>query len=302
MKPKGTRVGKGPTSDPKALAWLNSYSKVSRWLAQWDVPQLLEANDGFFKIPNFLPPAVAEEALRIVERIPESNWLPTAADQDYSSHNNIEHSFLSTKQGPNLEELLRVFMLLLPEHLNVFSAAKYQRSDRIAPHDDKAFTPIRMADTGEVVLCSRDITMVYYLAKDWKPEMGGAFIDLVTGIKHVPEFNTAVIFKVPRFHEVEAVAVDRPRYSIFGWYLLPGQLYDLFDGKGEKEGGKEENGGVAGNGKLVKKDKTRHKERAREELRIEEEEDGIELDENGVPMCKLARRILAQGKKKKRKT
>ena len=268
---------------------------MSRWLAQWDIPQLLEANNDFIKIQNFLPPAIAEEALRIVEGIPDSNWLPTEADQDYT-HNNIEHSFVSTKQGPNLEALLRVFTILLPEHLNVFSAAKYQRSDRIAPHDDKAYTPIQMEDTGEVVVCSRDITLVYYLAKDWKPEMGGAFVDLVTGIKHVPEFNSAVFFKVPRFHEVEAVALDRPRYSIFGWYLLPGELYDLFDGKEGNGGGKEKNSGTTGK-------KKRRKEREEEEFLALEEGNGveIEIDKDGLPKCKLARRILlAQTRKKDR--
>lgn len=32
--------------------------------------------------------------------------------------------------------------------------------------------------TGEVVSCSRDLTCVYYLTKDWTEAMGGAFVDL----------------------------------------------------------------------------------------------------------------------------
>jgi len=45
--------------------------------------------------------------------------------------------------------------------------------------------------------------------------------------KYVPEFNSLIAFTVPRWHQVEVMQTDRPRYSIFGWFLEPGQLYDL---------------------------------------------------------------------------
>lgn len=60
--------------------------------------------------------------------------------------------------------------------------------------------------------------------------MGGTLIDLVTGKEYVPQFNSIVAFQVPRFHEVTAVTTQRPRYSIFGWFLKPGKLYELFSG------------------------------------------------------------------------
>jgi hypothetical protein len=31
---------------------------------------------------------------------------------------------------------------------------------------------------------------------------------------------------VPRFHEVTLVKQDRPRFSIFGWFLEPGDIYE----------------------------------------------------------------------------
>jgi hypothetical protein len=49
----------------------------------------------------------------------------TAAGDDYV-HNNIRHEFLSVKQGPpGLQEVFRIFTLLLPDSLFTFSAAKY---------------------------------------------------------------------------------------------------------------------------------------------------------------------------------
>ena len=47
---------------------------------------------------------------------------------------------------------------------------------------------------------------------------------------YVPEFNSAIAFRVPRYHEVTRMNTNQPRYSVFGWYLQPGQLYELFQG------------------------------------------------------------------------
>jgi hypothetical protein len=57
--------------------------------------------------------------------------------------------------------------------------------------------------------------------------MGGVLVDCPTGKRFVPEFNSVIAFRIPRFHEVEAVKADRPRYSIFGWFLSEELLYDL---------------------------------------------------------------------------
>ena len=57
--------------------------------------------------------------------------------------------------------------------------------------------------------------------------MGGVLVDCPTGTRYVPEFNSLIAFRIPRFHEVEAVKANRPRYSIFGWLLSEKILYDL---------------------------------------------------------------------------
>ena len=48
---------------------------------------------------------------------------------------------------------------------------------------------------------------------------------------YVPQFNSVVAFRVPRYHQVTPVSSSHPRYSVFGWFLQPGQLYDLFEGE-----------------------------------------------------------------------
>ena len=58
--------------------------------------------------------------------------------------------------------------------------------------------------------------------------VGGALVDIDNDSKkYVPEFNSLIAFTVPRWHQVEVMLTHRPRYSIFGWFLEAGQLYDL---------------------------------------------------------------------------
>ena len=75
---------------------------------------------------------------------------------------------------------------------------------------------------------------------EWSKEDGGLFLDYgvctqlsireeqQTPVRTVvPKFNRLVCFNVPRDHEVTAVTVEddveRPRLSIFGWFLVPGE-------------------------------------------------------------------------------
>lgn len=69
---------------------------------------------------------------------------------------------------------------------------------------------------------TRIVAMAYYLTRDWKCEYGGEFVDLETKVHHKPDFNTMVVFNVPRMHEVTAVRAPPGvlRHSIFGWWLV----------------------------------------------------------------------------------
>lgn len=50
---------------------------------------------------------------------------------------------------------------------------------------------------------------------------------------------------------VTAVAADRPRYSVFGWWLVEGRLYEMTDEKTDDrpDGGREGGDGDDGDGK-----------------------------------------------------
>jgi hypothetical protein len=84
---------------------------------------------------------VAEGVLNDLQRIPEASWNNTSATKDYA-HNNISHEFSSVRHVPAVEAIVRVLSLLLPDMLHSFSAAKYERNDHIAPHDDRAYTQV----------------------------------------------------------------------------------------------------------------------------------------------------------------
>lgn len=179
-------------------------------------------------------------------------------------------------------ELMRRFGALLwrlyrPEKtLPNFTAACYGRSDHIEPHDDFVLEEYTLDEIDEMQerfawepqdaepsedesssaseeeeereVYEREIAMVFYMNKDWKPSYGGAFVDYgpdalmfkrgeigypekklkqwggPPGPDHklyMPEFNSVVFFRVPRVHMVQEVVAKRQRYSIFGWWLRP---------------------------------------------------------------------------------
>lgn len=110
------------------------------------------------------------------------------------------------------------------------------------------------------------MTVVYYLTKEWRESDGGVLVDLQTGTRHVPLFNSAVLFTVPRFHEVTPVTAARPRFGIFGWFLKPGRSYDLLlADEPAKVGGKEGASGQQQPPEEAKKDDTEQQPEAAKE-------------------------------------
>ncbi|MBY4678729.1 2OG-Fe(II) oxygenase [Marinobacterium sp. CAU 1594] len=79
---------------------------------------------------------------------------------------------------------------------------------------------------------SRVLTTVLYLNPDWQPCDGGELL-IYDGEGRVlervrPEFGTLVIFLSEEFpHEV--LPVNKPRYSIAGWYRVNNSLGDAID-------------------------------------------------------------------------
>ena len=116
----------------------------------------------------------------------------------------------------------------------MFDFARYGKRDHIAKHDDRAIVSFPMVDeAGETydAPASRAVAAIYYLSREWKAQYGGALVDLEASDEpkhYVPQFNRLILFRVPRWHLVEAVKTDKAkRMSIFGWFCSPGVLYDL---------------------------------------------------------------------------
>ncbi|GLC38925.1 hypothetical protein PLESTB_000462000 [Pleodorina starrii] len=234
--------------------WINNFKVASSWIEKHDVERAVDANGGLVRIENFLPEFVAEGILATVAAVPEERWNDTSASTDYRQ-NNISHSFSSVKHARGLDAVVRLFSLVRPDSLNAFSAAKYCKQDHIAPHDDRAYTQVQL-DNGRVIITSRTLAVIYYLTRDWREEYGGVLVDLEDpsapageGRKYVPLWNSLVAFRVPRYHAVTPMTTTRPRYSIFGWFLEPGKLYELYSGKEGEEG----EGGKAAKQKKRKK-------------------------------------------------
>ncbi|KDD73671.1 hypothetical protein H632_c1942p0 [Helicosporidium sp. ATCC 50920] len=231
-------------------SWVSDYQAVTTWMTSrhGTLERQLDAEpSGVVVVPNFLPNPVATWARQVLRRLPSEEWADTYATQDVS-HNNISHSFRSSRgsrseSGAALQDLLRAVSEALPGRLSSFSAARYATGDHIVPHDDKAFTQVRL-DTGEEIEASREIALIWYLTPAWRAEYGGLFVDCQAGRTVVPAFNTAVLFRVPHLHEVTAMTSGAPpRYSIFGWFLRPGRMYELDLGESrEKEAGARKDG------------------------------------------------------------
>lgn len=140
-----------------------------------------------------------------------------------------------------------------------FSAALYRSSssttttttkpthDHIQQHDDRAYSHVLMP-SGSLLLHSRSIAMILYLSKSWSKEWGGLLVDLHDGkkVEYLPEFNSMVAFRVPRWHKVtEVTEPGKKRYSLFGWVLEPGKKYELDMGdQGDGKYGNQKGGGV----------------------------------------------------------
>jgi Rps23 Pro-64 3,4-dihydroxylase Tpa1-like proline 4-hydroxylase len=209
--------------------FIDAIPEIRKSIGEAGIEAKLEENDGFFKISNFFSPETAEHIHQLISRVAEEDWQDAYAEED-AKVNNIDHAFQSARTFPSHHALFALFKRIMPELMGDFSMGKYTESHFIAPHDDRAYKEVN----GEHF--SRHIAVIYYSSKNWKAEFGGQLVDMVTGKEYVPEFNSLVAFRVPRFHQVKPVLVPSlERYSIFGWFFKPGINYELWQGEMPEE-------------------------------------------------------------------
>eukprot|EP00927_Polykrikos_kofoidii_P041758 TRINITY_DN3560_c0_g1_i4.p1 TRINITY_DN3560_c0_g1~~TRINITY_DN3560_c0_g1_i4.p1 ORF type:complete len:461 (+),score=57.92 TRINITY_DN3560_c0_g1_i4:61-1383(+) len=240
-----------------AKAWLEDEDAIRRWAKEHDLNRLVKESGGFVRIRNVLPDVVAEWALDAFLRLPAKAWERTSAPHrdDGGYADSIPHHFdlFELESHEAMLSIARLLWRLLPQTVPNFTAARYGTTDHIAPHDDlvleryssrevhnlaKIYDRDRSWNGGALHSASwrgtktfeRQYAAVYYLNKDWPANSGGLLVDLETGQKYAPEFNTLVVFSVPRMHKVTAIeSANLQRYSIFGWWLEPEERPQMGD-------------------------------------------------------------------------
>jgi len=234
-------------TEPRGAAWLRDDVAVKKWIACYDLPASLQRHGGLVMLRDFLPEHVAEAMRQEMEALPPSAWEKAESDDTYDD--DIKHSFTLSEVEERDDAILGVARLLwrmMPHYVPNFTAARYSRRDHIAPHNDqvlerytwkeyrevmRAYSEERPALVrqdfergGRATIFERRVAAVFYLNKGWKRCYGGELLDLETGKKYLPAFNSLVVFSVPRMHQVSAVRAPpgRARFSLFGWWLEKG--------------------------------------------------------------------------------
>lgn len=212
------------------MEWLSDADAVRAHMKTLDVARRMDEGGGFARITNFLPADVAAAAHSMLAA--HDNWETMEDGEVVGRGDSVAHAFeyAEPEDFPATLGLLADAVGMLFEDLvPSFSAARYNRGDMIEPHDDKAHLQIEPPGGGRPALHSRKYAGILYLSRGWKAKFGGALLDFESMTEHVPAFNSLVVFAVPRMHGVAPVLTDRPRLSLFGWWLARGRLYDLDD-------------------------------------------------------------------------
>ena len=237
------------TKCPAMVAFANDVPKLVQWGQSFDLENTLRNNSGFVIIDNFLPVEAAKEVRALLLNTDREVWKLNADDGD---NDDTPHQFLSCSSHPDpgFSSVTRAIWSLMTDRLPNFSAARYNASDHIALHDDSLVIPAQVGASvspegeGEGDCLYRDIAVVLYMVDDeWSEEKdGGVLLDwgptnqkFEAPKRICPKFNRLVCFQVPRFHEVTQVEdrnsgteedkEERPRLSVFGWFLTEKKLY-----------------------------------------------------------------------------
>mmetsp|Transcript_32810 Transcript_32810/g.71568 ORF Transcript_32810/g.71568 Transcript_32810/m.71568 type:complete len:318 (-) Transcript_32810:142-1095(-) len=244
------------------------------------------------KIPNFLPKGVADGALNSLKASPSDSWHVQEAVNDAgrredgagstqhrytvgdgtidsSDPTTVRHDSESCSASEAIAGVAAALQSLQPNKLAVFQAGRYTRGCFIEPHDDVAYKEVVDEATGCTIRYERELAVILYFTKSWQESMGGCFVDLATGLEHVPVFNSLVAFRVPRLHEVSEMLTDRERFSVFGWFYVPckDQSTERTEGgskKRKKWGQEQTQGGQQEHQKKKTKRKKKSKNRSKQ--------------------------------------
>mmetsp|Transcript_95574 Transcript_95574/g.274266 ORF Transcript_95574/g.274266 Transcript_95574/m.274266 type:complete len:311 (-) Transcript_95574:582-1514(-) len=207
---------------------------------QQGLQQVLASNKGIVQVLNLLPGVLASQTLARLQGLSEHEWTQennkgTILDQAIDSLTSVlrgpgktaEYSY-ATHNGHAIKGAAGVIESLVGDAVLNLKAARYQKSNRIAKHGDTGssiagmFT--RTPDGQHIPVGTklrRKFAFIWYLTRDWKETYGGCLVDHGSGDARtiVPQFNSAVIFEVPRDHEVTEMVEGSPsRYTVFGWF------------------------------------------------------------------------------------
>jgi len=134
-------------------------------------------------------------------------WMPTSTN----GHQLILNDVLESFNSPASLNFLRDITGDLEVRKVEFQATYYASGHFLKLHNDNA-------KAGD----DRRYACVLGLTKDWQSDWGGLLQFVEDGqvtLSCTPSFNSCVIFKVPRDHQVSYVApfAGKPRYSLTGW-------------------------------------------------------------------------------------
>lgn len=207
--------------DPNALPRMNGQRLLSM-MQKSSLEDLLARSGGVLQVTDILPEEQARGALELLEGLEQKDW----AESKTTKKNDALHYFYRY-DGTGLDDVKKFVNSLAPNMFPVLHGAKYLGGGLIAKHDDAMTFRISAGDKNATARypngheMHRKVAVIVYFTENWTKEYGGCLVDLnATGNPKlvVPEFNSAVMFLVPRDHEVTQMHPESPgRYTLFGW-------------------------------------------------------------------------------------
>jgi hypothetical protein len=191
-------------------------SELHEQLRYVGLEDLLARNGGLLKVTNILPKKEAYSVLNTLKALPEGDWVQSQAPHRFSRYD-----------GDAIDDLKRSAIALCPSKFGRFFGGKSLQGDLIANQDEAGKFQIGMSDKWATAqypvghTMYRKIAMIYYFTDEWSVAHGGCLVDRFNSHDPkliVPEFNSLVMFLVPRDHEVTEMLPGSPaRYTVFGW-------------------------------------------------------------------------------------